>query len=80
MHVEESKRTSLFWHDLWCINGSTRQGIIADSMQTTRAKYQLERIMARIKKMRKNKCENSYCIDNSIGEHNTCIASLFANK
>ena len=28
--------------------------------------------------MRKNKCEQSYCIDNAIGEHN--IASLFANK
>ena len=31
-----------------------------------------------VKKMRKNKCEKSYCIDNAIGGHT--IASLFANK
>ena len=39
MHVEESKKTSLFWHDLWRINGSPRQGTIADIMRRTRAKY-----------------------------------------
>ena len=31
-----------------------------------------------VKKIRKNKCEKSYCMDNAIGEHN--IASLFAIK
>ena len=31
-----------------------------------------------VKKIRKNKCEKSYCIANAIGKHN--IASLFANK
>ena len=31
-----------------------------------------------VKKMRKNTCEKSYCIDNAIGEHT--IASLFANN
>ena len=39
MHVEESKKTSLFWPDLWRINGSPRQGTIADIMRRTRAKY-----------------------------------------
>ena len=39
MHVEESKKTSLFWHNLWRINGSPRQGTIADIMRRTRAKY-----------------------------------------
>ena len=39
MHVEESKKTSLFWHDLWRINGSPRQGTIADIMRRMRAKY-----------------------------------------
>ena len=39
MHFEESKRTSLFWHDLWRINGSPRQGIITDIIRCIRAKY-----------------------------------------
>ena len=104
MHVEESKKTSLFWHDLWRINGSPRQGTIADIMRRTRAKYHYairyvkrmsetlkKQAMARaisennsrelwqeVKKIRKNKSEKSYCIDNAIGEYN--IASLFAIK
>ena len=104
MHVEESKKTSLFWHNLWRINGSPKQGTIADIMRRTRAKYHYairyvkrmsetlkKQAMARaisennsrelwqeVKKIRKNKSEKSYCIDNAIGEHN--IASLFANK
>ena len=39
MHVEESKKTLLFWHDLWRINGSPRQGTIADIMRHTPDKY-----------------------------------------
>ena len=107
MHVEESKKTSLFWHNLWRINGSPRQGTIADIMRRTQAKYHYaihyvkrmsetfkKQAMARaisennsrelwqeVKKIRKNKSEKSYCIDNAyhaIGEHN--FASLFANK
>ena len=35
-------------------------------------------IWQEVKKMRKNKCEILYCIDNAIREHN--IASLFANR
>ena len=104
MHVEESKKTSLFWHYLWSINGSKRQGTIADIMRRTRDKYPyaicyVKRLSKTLKKksnghaisennsrelwqevnkMRKNKYDKFYCIDNAIGEHN--IASLFANK
>ena len=46
MQVEESKKTSLFWHDIWRINSSPRQGTIVDIMRCTRAKYHYQDLKA----------------------------------
>ena len=38
-NVQHSKEIALFWRSIWLNNNSPRQGIVADIMQITRAKY-----------------------------------------
>ena len=37
--VQIHKETALFWRSIWLCNNSPRQGVVADVMQKTRAKY-----------------------------------------
>ena len=38
-NVQHSKEIALFWRSIWLINNSSRQGVVADIMRRTRAKY-----------------------------------------
>lgn len=48
-HVEPLRQQSLFWHDIWKENGCPKDGVVADLMRHTRAKYH-----AKIKWLRRN--------------------------
>ena len=37
--VQIHKETALFWRSIWLCNNSSRQGVVADIMRKTRAKY-----------------------------------------
>ena len=37
--VSGIKETAMFWHDMWRMNGSPHQGIVADIRRKTRSKY-----------------------------------------
>ena len=37
--VSVIKETAMFWHDMWRMNGSPYQGIVADTRRKTRSKY-----------------------------------------
>ena len=66
-NVQHSKEIALFWRSIWLNNNSPRQGIVADIMQRTRAKYHYC-----IREVKKNKLlHKKQAMARSIAENNS---------